>query len=391
MSQNPPTEPDSVPSRPDKNLFQDVLGFFFGYDFFISYATSDGRTYAKALKKELTEGGFHCFLDSDDYAKGDNWRQTGRRALRNTSRLVLVGTAGALASEPVLNEVKIYTGLNRRVIPIDLDGALTTDHSNEILQLIGEDVLRINEEIERLKIGPSKRVVNEINNSFDLIRQSNRRERGFAVAAMVFVVLAVLAMVFAIVAKRQTSLAEERTREVNRQLAKVNRNQGREARDIDKHIIKAAHYYAKASEASAKALDEDLSRADFFESQRLNQSVVKTIVYPYSMYSAEKTHDGNRVLLTSSDGHARLLDLISGTTVSSFKHGESIAGARLSGDETRLVTWGRGPVRIWDVLSGQRTNDLNADSVDGAVFNVDGRVRCFVAHNLDNFQVANME
>ena len=71
------------------SFFRRIADFLFGYDFFISYCWADGRQYAVALQNRLNALGFNCFLDSSDYAKGDNWRQQGRRALKKTSRLIL--------------------------------------------------------------------------------------------------------------------------------------------------------------------------------------------------------------------------------------------------------------------------------------------------------------
>jgi len=47
---------------------------FFGFDFFVSYSWRDGREYAIALTEQLKTRGFKCWLDSEDYVKGDDWR-----------------------------------------------------------------------------------------------------------------------------------------------------------------------------------------------------------------------------------------------------------------------------------------------------------------------------
>lgn len=59
-----------------------AVDYLFGYDFFISYCWSDGRKYALKLHEQLSNIGFRCFLDSSDYAKGDNWRNQGSKALK---------------------------------------------------------------------------------------------------------------------------------------------------------------------------------------------------------------------------------------------------------------------------------------------------------------------
>ena len=59
-------------------LFQKINDFIFGYDFFISYAWKDGRTYAEKLKNQLTDLNYVCFLDSEDYVKGGDWKIAGK-------------------------------------------------------------------------------------------------------------------------------------------------------------------------------------------------------------------------------------------------------------------------------------------------------------------------
>lgn len=82
-----------------RSFWQSAVDFFFGYDFFISYRWEDGRHYAVPLAADLKRRGFDCFLDSESYAKGDNWKTVGAMALRRTSRLILVASPGALKSE----------------------------------------------------------------------------------------------------------------------------------------------------------------------------------------------------------------------------------------------------------------------------------------------------
>ena len=44
------------------------------------------------------------------------------KVLRKTSRLILVGSAGALASDPVLRELEAFHRTGRRIVPIDFGG-----------------------------------------------------------------------------------------------------------------------------------------------------------------------------------------------------------------------------------------------------------------------------
>jgi WD40 repeat protein len=190
------------------------MDFCLGFDFFISYAWKDGRTYALALEAALKDHGFECFLDSKHYAKGDDWRLVGRMALRRTSRLILVCTPAALESEPVLREVERFSRLNRRIIPISFDGSLTpeTERPNPLSAFVTRDHLNIPESSGRMTVGPTEATVKSVVETFDLLRQDRWRVRVFAGAAAVFFALAVAAVIVGILAVLERRLAERRER-----------------------------------------------------------------------------------------------------------------------------------------------------------------------------------
>ncbi len=210
-------------SKDRVSFIRKIADFLFGYDFFISYCWADGRKYAVALQKRLNALGFNCFLDSSDYAKGDNWRQQGRRALKKTSRLILVGTPKALESEPVANELRIFSELGRRVFPIDFGGALSKIGSTEgVLAYLDPEVLRVNESQEALVSGPSGTVLAEIQESFNLLRQDQKRMRWFAGATAVFAAIAAVAIVLGVLAENRRIVADQKTREVQENLTTNN-------------------------------------------------------------------------------------------------------------------------------------------------------------------------
>src|ERR1039458_8536198 len=70
-----------------RSAWQRIADCFFGYDFFVSYTWKDGATYAFRLAKALEQRGFDCFLDSQSYVKGDDWKIVGAAAIRRTSKL----------------------------------------------------------------------------------------------------------------------------------------------------------------------------------------------------------------------------------------------------------------------------------------------------------------
>jgi hypothetical protein len=98
------------------------LYYFFGYDFFISYRWSDARVYAVGLREALVSRGLVFFLDSD-YAKGDDWREEGRRALHRSSRLLLVCSAQKRTTRKPSSLVSPYPAARRSLRKPASEGA----------------------------------------------------------------------------------------------------------------------------------------------------------------------------------------------------------------------------------------------------------------------------
>ena len=207
-----------------KSLARRIVGWLFGFDFFICYAWSDGRDYAVELAERLERevGGkrYDCFLDSDDYAKGDDWKEVGKYAIERTSVLIVVGSPNTLTSDAVLREVRLFTERKKRVIPIEFvaaDGCGTFDEArnpSQLHQYIQPEILRIKDPLvyraePRTQLaGPSDDVIQQITGSFDLITQEDKRARVFAIAALVFAVVAAVAI--GLFFRAQTAAEKER-------------------------------------------------------------------------------------------------------------------------------------------------------------------------------------
>lgn len=179
-----------------RSLFRQIVDAIFGFDFFISYRWSDGREYAAKLAQGLEDQGFECFLDSTDYEKGDNWRLAGRIALRNTTRLLVVCSPEVLDSGPVADEVETFLSTKRGIIPIDIGATLENAPKDNLLRrLISTEVISIGENPVALRDGPSRQVLEDLRSSFNLTRQSQKRQRLLGAAALSFAVLAIVALV----------------------------------------------------------------------------------------------------------------------------------------------------------------------------------------------------
>lgn len=186
-----------------RTVLQRIGDWLFGYDFFISYCWKDGRKYAVELAKQLTKNGYACFLDSTDYAMGDDWKLVGERALRHSSQCVLVATQGARKSKPVQREITIFRKLGRKIVPIQFDHSLVDDGEFcELRQMLPDEILRISERVEQLESGPNTDTLQSIVAGFRKQTQEQKRTKFFAAASVVFAALTVIAGTFWVQAVR---------------------------------------------------------------------------------------------------------------------------------------------------------------------------------------------
>jgi TIR domain-containing protein len=96
--------------------------FFAAPDVFISYARSDGISYAEAIAAFLADAKrkFSCHIDQWDTTPGVRIPSGILRAARRCHAAVIVGSPAALASQAVHAEVKELTASKRAIVIIDL-------------------------------------------------------------------------------------------------------------------------------------------------------------------------------------------------------------------------------------------------------------------------------
>src|SRR3954453_2603461 len=364
-------------------LFQRGADFLFGYDFFISYCWADGRHYAQELQRKLKNQGFNCFLDSSDYAKGDNWRATGQRALKKTSRLILVGTPKAVLSEPVANELRIFSGLGQRVFAIDFGGALSSIGAKEgIFKYLDPEMLRVKEEETKpaLDAGPSEEVLRQIRDSFNLLRQTQRRVRWLTFLATVLAVLAVVAAISLVIAKYQTAQAVAAKNDARQQQARaVSQLAQQETKKGDGTtgmlavlgVMPATSHIAVASTA---LLDAWLSNRE-----------AATMIGHTAVTSASFSSDpnGNCAVTTSDDQTTRVWDAANGAQIAVLNDhppGDSKdalsrdVGCVFSSRDRRVVTGPDKTTRVWDLsVSPPASIALGVFEVPTASVSPDGR------------------
>lgn len=147
MTRQLPLFPDlyEKPSLQAKSFRARLHRFFFGDDIFISYSRADAGRYVTALAAELSESGYLCYFDQLGTDVNRNLPASLKEKIRKSTALVLIGTVGPAGSRYVREEVEIFKGTKRRIIPIDVDGALEQNEWPEIagLSLIPEAMSRV--------------------------------------------------------------------------------------------------------------------------------------------------------------------------------------------------------------------------------------------------------
>lgn len=346
------TSPDDDDGDARNSLWRRLLGFAFGYDFFISYSWSDGGGYASALTRQLRAEGYEVFFDRDDYASGDDWKKVGAWKLRRTGQLVLIGSPAALLSAPVLREIQVFSGTRRRIVPIDFDGTLEWKAGETPLaHLLPVEILRIREPASALQAGPSDQVVTTIRRTFNLVRQDKKRMRVLVSIAILLGILAITATWFAHVARVNEQAAEQRRKtSLSRQLAADAVSQVRDNRpDLGLLLGVEANLIDKTLEAKSSLI------------AGLNWTPALTTILPGTA--------GQDVRAIAFGPEGKTLAAVNATTIAlwdvatrrpldrSFPaQKEGLITVAFSPDGKRLATSsmnGSDAVTLWDIANGQ--------------------------------------
>jgi hypothetical protein len=205
--------------------FQNIVGrlfdVIFGYDFFVSYTWADGSKYAHSLYEKLKAQGFTVFLDEEEYATGDNWTLLGRRALKKTQQLILVGTPRVHESAPVLKELTAFQSTGRRIIPIEIGDSLNPQKypKSPLLPFVSDEFLKIKQRLQQDAI-PNEappEVIRKLRSDFKHVRQAQKRIRFLLGACLVLLGFLSIAVWQAINAELQRKNAVQASGEADRQ------------------------------------------------------------------------------------------------------------------------------------------------------------------------------
>ena len=352
-----------IPARPvDKTgPSQKAFDWLFGYDYFIAHRSADGKDYASALYDALTAKGneLDCFLDVKHYGAGGGLTNMQARALRKTTRLIVIVTPHAHDADSTYlpGEVAEFRRIHPDgiIVPIGTWGTLTEKDSqkSQLLPLIPRppDGLCIIESSERLGEGrPSPQTVAKLLNDFSEERRSTKRLRWIRRVAVLLLALFVAAACWAVM-----RIYSEMRHRKQQSKAEASANEAREQESKAK---------ASAREATMRQLTAESRLA--LERGVLDQSLLLAA----AGFRTKASPEGEGALLNAVAATSSLKAIVRGLRaevreISLHPNGRWIA-----------VLYESGAVDIWDVLSGSLlAQPLSEGEVDqGSIaFTADGR------------------
>ena len=405
-SQLVPGELSGAPRSNESNtqnygLWQRVKDRLWGYDFFISYHWASGGVYAVNLAQMLRTKGFDVFLDRADYAAGDDWKEIGEAALRNTQRLILIATNEAVyCSKPVEHEVIKFSKRSRHIVPIvfgytlDPDAASPSGYPEEVWKHIRGATLGIPQPV-RIPKGiqyrrdcpipgalptnkpitdqiipkqPSQRVVKDLIRTHRVLRRRNLR----ALLAMIPVMAVIAFAAFATVSWANALSSEWNASQSAEEEKRAKLEAVSEARNA-KHNL-AANDIANAATALREMRRDDaliwLERAvehapadDPIRASALRligawaSRSIRVLVHDEPVLSLAFTGDGAKITTGSGvfrHGQVRVWNLRSANPVHGpLDHPNGVSAVACNSDGTIVAIWtDGGDAKLWNVSTG---------------------------------------
>jgi WD40 repeat protein len=342
--------------RAKESIWRRLANWFWGYDYFISYHWPSGGVYAVALAQRLQDRNFEVFLDRAEFTRGDDWKEVGERAIRNTQRFVLVATREAVSeSAAVEHELCVFTSRGRHVVPIVFTGdpAWGGHHSLDALDrsqrralaYLASSKLHIPDDHSNLKVGPSKDVIRELEDTHKAVRRRNRRALAMGVVATVLIAFSTLSFglwVRAYLAQRVAEAAQ-RDAEASRDREKTQRERAEDRARV-----------ATSRQLAALSASEQNKNLDFSLILAVEGLQTKnTFEARDSLFKALHARPGLRTFLHVKQGEV--------TSVAFSPDGRTVAAA---------FEGAGGGVVLWDAATGQRLKDDPLAATDGEVTSV---------------------
>lgn len=348
--------------------------FLFGDDVFISYSRRDGAGYAAALASALSAPGrgLSCFLDQWGASAASELSPPVVRALRRSSVLVIVGTAGAAASVMVQEEIRRFStrgrwGRVRPILVVDVGGAFAGVVWPEIAGLP-----RTTETERAREEGlPSEAVVRLVADSHTYARR-NQRTRWLSGMAAAFLVASVsvggLAAWQARVAQQNRTAAEAATRDAQAQAAKAEQ-QAALARESAEQARQEQEQTRRQTEiATARLLT---AQSGLVRAQNPDQLPLSVLLAASSMKRLEAL--GQREATTDRTLREGLALLP--VPIRTVDHGAAVTAILVGPDAARLATAGKDrKVLVWRLSDGRSAPPIaHQDVPAGIAFSPEGR------------------
>jgi len=193
--------------------------FFAAPDVFISYARSDGTSYAEAIAAFLADPKrkFSCHIDQWDTTPGVRIPSSILRAARRCHAAVIVGSPAALASQAVHAEVKELTASKHTIVIIELpSSSISTAIWYPLVQGIAP--VRETGDLAAVIAGkPSQNLCNRLENAFTFWRRNRRIEAAAWAGVAVLAVAATASVIFSQEAVRSRSIAQATEKSIRAQ------------------------------------------------------------------------------------------------------------------------------------------------------------------------------
>jgi WD40 repeat protein len=353
-----------------KRIFRSLKGLVFGFDFFISYPSDGpGAYFASRLEDRLDAMDFSVYRDVGQLVSGDSLRRMINWGLRRTKVLIVVCTPEALKSRWIADEIAVFSRLRRRIIPVDIEGALqradwpAVTGKNEVLYL------------EDSEQGPSLETLRAIQESFS-------RTRTNVIARVTLAAIGLALVCLGAVLTAKSSQAANRAEEI-----RINSLKFAAERTSDPTEAAAIFSLLEGARQPAGGLEAGL---------KIWQGEIATHSLPLHNDEVIGMLTGKHTGVTSvaADGAIIRWDLDAGADVDLSRvsvdpsfgdvrlvagHADKLVIASRSGN-LGLVTWKNeeGKILLFDRPSGHRTEILrvflNTNSDKIATLAVDGRL-----------------
>jgi len=344
-------------------LFNYLLDFVFGYDYFISYAWSDGKSYALKLVSILREQGFAVFIDDDRFETGVRWRPAAARNIRKSDRLIIVGTKAALESQAVDYEIGESYKYKIPITPIKLYRHSPENKFEHLTRSFDKAVIQIVEVTPR--VVPSRPCLSKILNTTDLSTQATKRLR---IVSGTCIFLAAL-LVLSVFMFRQARISEQAALENESNVLAA--------------LSGSARLEGKNEQAAKLALISfDMQSRMGFKTDR-SLTALAEIATEYPNKSAVQV-DGGRIVVfefflnadvlafATEDGHVFLWDLMSDNVKLQFKaHDIQLTDIAISENGEFILTSAfERHIKLWDANTGAliRQFDSQASKVSNIEF-----------------------